>query len=350
LASTLALAIALSFGFPIAPSADEAPVLRLDGVTDTEAAAALIGGFNAIGLVDWTDEPMALWPNDFDEALVLEQQRLEAVLGSLGYLDASVAIVNLRSAASTDPANGVGRGIEIRPDLGPLYRIGAVSVLGVGGVETEMQLDLRALIATSIGSIAREDAVNGLENEIVWRLQNASFPFAELLRREVSLDGPTMTANVRLWIETGPSLAYGDVSFLSFEPIELQRALSEMPFVDGAPYSLEEVSAFRDRLTELLGVGAIRIGTSNPDNSDRVALVFEVLDRPIPSDELRRTGVPGMVVTGIALLALAAGQLLEAKGNVGRRLLVSVRTIAIVIVAVAAYLGADRLLALATLK
>lgn len=238
----------------------------------------------------------------------IEQQRLVQILKGSGYLDGSVELV------SGDGATASATRIELKPDTGPLYRIGSVEVAGIedSGL-TLLRTDVHSQMVNAVGKPARADVLSRLESEVLWRVKSASYPFAQVSGRDISSDPDTLLASVRLVIDKGPVAKFGVTNFSGLTRINSDELARLVPFSPGDPYS----PVMQERLSQALNArpdvksARVRMG-DNLDADGRVAMYVEINERPrVPAQSAVSESL-GTATIAFAVLALALRQVASA--------------------------------------
>lgn len=240
-----------------------------------------------------------------DAAMDGEAQRLNELVADLGYLDGSVRIVR-----EPDGQGGDKLHLDVRP--GPLYRIGAIQVIGLdGATPPALQASIHDLLASTIGTVARDDVVSRLLSDLAWRARSASFAMAVAASVELATD-PSETAALTIRLTLGPASQFGAVTFDSGGAVDPAMLAAKVPFSLGDPFSPAALDALDKALATLPLVRQSRIQVL-PDSDGRVAVDVNIRAYANPA-VLDHRKTMGILLLGATLLTLAYRQIVVATG------------------------------------
>jgi hypothetical protein len=330
------------------------PDVRLAPSGHVEVDEALGVGFNLLEFVASAGETGDDTQRRVEVAIEAERMRLTAVLRALGYLDARIVVDSTARERVSEPllrarAHENLTEIRLQPDVGQLYRIGAIEVLGLDDDTLgHVREDVGGLLSQYPGQIARGDVLSKLENEIVWRARSASHAFAEVVARAVIPDERTITALVKITIEMGPPVSFGNVRFRGLVRTDVIELSSYIPFSAGDAYSVEAFEQFRHALESLPMFRDVRVAVSETaDAEGRLPVEVRVREAPPDPKQLSRRGMIGMSITAGALGLLGLRQLLVATGAAQNRLLRGIDLMVFGLIVAAVQLGWQRVVELA---
>jgi hypothetical protein len=317
---------------------------------DQEVLDAIRTGSNLPVLMSGA-EPGSSSLEDWAATIERERHRLSVLVQAFGYLDGRVESIDASTMrAGTDSGARHLPAVQVHPNLGELYRIGSIEVLGVAGgdLDPEVQEDIRVLLSRFVGLTARADVLSKLESEIMFRVRNAGRPFAKVLVRELVSDQGSALAAARIAIDVGRSARLGPVVFHGLKRTASQSLEKYVPFVSGHPYRPAEVDALRAALEDLRLFRTVRVRVNeSPDAAGLFPVDVRVEEEPPTREQLARGRLAGLMTMTAALVIVGVRQVSLAGGisSRSRRNRVLSAAVWILLVAAAA-LSAQRILIL----
>ncbi|MBB6464444.1 outer membrane translocation and assembly module TamA [Aminobacter lissarensis] len=273
-----------------------------------------------------------------------ERLRLEELMRGQGYLEARVEM-----SASTVEA-GAPEKVILKPLPGPLFRVGMVEVDGLDGVATDaVRDDVSRQMMEAAGRPARGDLLATLEDEVLWRLRTASFPFVHVTDRQLSPIPGQALARVRIVVDPGSPATFGAVTYSGLVGLKEEELNRLQPFTQGDPYDPEALDRFREALLAHPSVKAARLRLPDAvDAGGQLQLRAELEEGQVRSDEAAGTYRTGLVAAASAIAALAIRQVSVASLRSGRsRWPLWLEVVPVLLLAAAFYLIAQRMLLLA---
>ena len=351
-AGILASGLIASFAYNAGSRAETAQILT-GAINDTVAAKALEDGLN-LPLIYPLKQSSGVSLADEQAAVVAtEQARLAGILRSLGYLDASITTRRPSgSSAATQPQNSTGdeqnqlADIQFEPLPGDLYRIGSIELQGavVSDLDPAIHKELNNLLTGFPGAVARADALDKLERNIVWIVRHAAHPYATVKTREIIADPSTATAAIKIAIETGRSARFGPVTFSGSNHNNSESLSRLVPFSQGDPFDPEKLADLKSKLEKLSLFRTINVEyPTTPDSSGLVPVNVRLREKPPSIEQFEASGRMGMGVTAAVLIVLALGQIAIA-GGLSRRVTIPIGMLSMILMVYGGILTAQRVL------
>ena len=235
------MSLAAACGMPGARSALAAVPrleLQLEHIQDPALKQVLQAGFNGAELMIGGPKGAGAFAGWFALANT-EGRRLTALMRAYGYLDAQTNV----SETTDSSAPGEAVRITLTPISGRIYRIGVIKIGGLADKDfVTIRTDLRDLAATIAGQTLNAKVLSQFEEQLKWRLRNASRPYARITFREIVADPDTQTAQIRIGVDSGPFGTFGAVNFSGLTRLKPQSLLRYVPFKPGDPYQSEKVN------------------------------------------------------------------------------------------------------------
>ncbi len=188
--------------------------------------------------------------------------------------------------------------------------------------------DLAEGFALKVGQPVRAIEVEEAEAELLTRLLEAGYPFAEIGVRDVVLDTDQPTATYLLTGDTGLRGVFGPIRMAGHRPFSDEHARLIARFADGDPYDARLLDDFRRALIatqQFAGLSVAAVDTGLRDAEGRAVTEIRVTGAPAPSRLLRGQagvstdeGVRGEVAWRHRNLIQPEGQL-TLRGVVGTR-------------------------------
>jgi len=276
-------------------------------------------------------------------AVEAERHRLEELMRGQGYLHARVEMPDAEDAGTSDK-------ITLKPITGPLFRVGMVEVDGLQGVATDaVRDDVSRQMMEAVGKPARGDLLAILEDEVLWRLRTASYPFVRVTERELLPIPGQVLATARIVVEPGASARFGAVAYSGLVGLKQDELSSLEPFKQGDPYDPDVLERFREALLAHPSVKAVRVRLPEAVDADgRLQLRAEVEEQNLRAEDADGSYRTGLVAAVSALAALAIRQVSVASLRPGRsRWPLWLEVVPVLLLAAAFYLIAQRMLLLA---
>lgn len=305
-ARSLLFCLLMAFGLPA--SAQE-PLFTVEPTGHGELDRALLGGLNlpALHAAGAMGEPGS---DQWIAAVAIERKRLGEMVRSFGYLTGRMELKEGAGAAqgAPDPASAV----RMLPVPGPIFRIGAIQVAGLGGADFDrLVAEILQRTGQGVGVIAGEPQVSSLTEGIVRTVRGGSFPHARLARRELLPDPDTGTATLRLEIDTGPMLRLGPVIVRGTNATGPEMVEALAPFSPGDPYDPAVIEAYRVALVATPRLRRARVEIDEQIDTGLAPVIVSVVEEPDPL-RLDYLKVPGLVALGLTLALLASRQIVIA--------------------------------------
>src|SRR5437763_3042192 len=140
-------------------------------------------------------------------------ERLKDAAHSVGYWDAQFSY---EVDATSDPVK-----VIVMANLGPLYRIASMDILGSGGKPLVVPLDPEApSLPLRPGDPARTEPVVATENALLAALGHAGYPFAKRGERRVVIDHDARTMAITYALDPGPRMRFGPASAAGLERLD----------------------------------------------------------------------------------------------------------------------------------
>jgi outer membrane translocation and assembly module TamA len=317
------------------------PVIELETTSNTTLDGVLRAALNTPEL-ERAAEVGSTKAAEWQPAVEAERHRLEELMRGQGYLEARIDM--------SDTTAGSPEKVILKPLAGPLFRVGMVEVDGLDGVATDVvRDDVSRQMMGAAGKPARGDLLATLEDEVLWRLRTASYPFVHVTDRELlPIPGRTL-ATVRIVVEPGSSARFGTVTYAGLTSLKAQDLSRLQPFRQGDPYDPEKLDRFREALLAHPSVKTVRVRLpEDVDASGQLQLRAELEEQQLRSDDATGNYRTGLVAAASAIAALAIRQVSVASLRPGRtRWPLWLELVPVLLLAAAFYLIAQRLMLLA---
>jgi outer membrane translocation and assembly module TamA len=281
---------------------------------------------------------------DWQAAVEAERHRLEALMRGQGYLEARVEMPD------AGPGAGAPAKVQLKPVIGPLFRVGMVEVDGLDSVATDaVRADVSRQMMEAVGKPARGDLLATLEDEVLWRLRTASYPFVRVTDRVLLPMPGQALATVRIVVEPGASARFGAVSYSGLVGLKEEELNRLQPFKQGDPYDPEALDSFRVALLAHPSVKNVRLRLPDAvDANGQLQLRAELEEEQLRADDAAGSYRTGLVAAVSAIAALAIRQVSVASLRPGRsRWPLWLEVVPVLLLAAAFYLIAQRMLLLA---
>jgi translocation and assembly module TamA len=209
--------------------------------------------------------------------------RLQTALDSFGYYQNSV-IIAIAGLSPDDPelparldglAPGAKTPVRIAVTMGPLYRLGRITLQG------EIPASDRAALGLHSGEPAIARAVLDAGPRLTAALQEDGYALAKVEEPEVTANDQAHTIDVTYKVAAGRQVELGEIGFKGLKDVHesfVRRALLVHP---GQRYRTSKIEEARQALTGLgvfSGVSVRAADHLSPDG--RIPLVFDMEERP----------------------------------------------------------------------
>ncbi|WP_210289137.1 hypothetical protein [Aminobacter ciceronei] len=338
--ATLAWAAMLSLFAGPAVAADF-PAIELQTTSNDALDGVLRAALNAPELERAADGAAT---RGWQPAVEAERHRLEELMRGQGYLHARIEMPD-----AADDAGSPDK-IALRPIAGPLFRVGMVEVDGLEGVATDaVRDDVSLQMMEAVGKPARGDLLATLEDEVLWRLRTASYPFVRVTGRALQPIPGQALATARIVVEPGALARFGAVAYSGLVGLKQDELSRLQPFKQGDPYDPDMLERFREALLGHPSVKNVRVRLPQAVDADGLLqLRAEVEEQNLRADDATGGYRTGLVAAVSALAALAIRQVSVASLRPGRsRWPLWLEVVPVLLLAAAFYLIAQRMLLLA---
>lgn len=267
---TEGLAVDPRLAAPLTPLTvfEQAPLVATAPTADAPLAEVgyrlQVEGLKPLGLQD-RFEDLSLLLEDRKRSAPASQVRLRAehdvtlierLLESEGYYDRKVSL-------AFEPATGRAEVLDVHlaVEAGGLYRLGDVAVRSTDPIATGIA---REALRLSSGAPLVAARIEAAEAAASLRLPQAGYPFAELGRRDVVLDGQTHLADYTLPLTAGPHAAFG-VLHVEGSPFTARHVARLARFSPGELYDARRLEDLRQALVATSLVASVAIAPRRPD-------------------------------------------------------------------------------------
>jgi len=311
------------------------PVIILESTSDAALDSALRAALNVPELerLKAGADDQALWKSFVDA----ERRRLEEMMRGQGYRDAQIGL----SVYSDDaPAK-----VVLTPKPGLRYRVGLVEVDGIGALAQTVRDDISRHMAIAAGEPASGEVLATLENEVLWRIRIASYPFVQVIDRELLPMPDRALASVRIVVNPGALAKFGAVSYNGLVRIEVHDLVPLQPFKQGDAYDPQMLDRFREALSVHPAIRAARVRLADGvDAKGQVQLNAEISEKQLRIGDAAGSYRTGLIAAASAIAVMAIRQAAIASLGSGRpRWSRWLNAITIMVLAVAFFLIAQRL-------
>jgi translocation and assembly module TamA len=208
--------------------------------------------------------------------------RLKTVLESFGYYQGGVAITidgtalgqaDLPETLSALPPGQNAR-CRIAVTLGPLYRIGKITIDGTVPAETRATLGL----SSGAPAVAADVLAGGARLQAA--LQNQGYAYARVDPPVAYEEPDTRVLDLEFHVDAGPSVRVGEIRYTGLKQVDESAVRRRVALRPGQPYSAFKVEQARKDLLELGVFSAINVQLGKtPDADGRVAITFRLRER-----------------------------------------------------------------------
>lgn len=340
IAATLAWLAMLSL-FAGATVTAEFPSIELETTSSDTLDGVLRAALNAPELDRAAEGGDAKGWQPFVEA---ERHRLEELIRGQGYLHARVEMPDAADDAGSSDK------VTLKPVTGPIFRVGMVEVDGLQDVATDtVRDDVSRQMMEAVGKPARGDLLATLEDEVLWRLRTASYPFVRVTERELLPIPGRALATARIVVEPGASARFGAVAYSGLVGLRQDELGRLQPFKQGDPYNPDVLERFREALLGHPSVKAVRLRLPEAVDADgQLQLRAEIEEDQLRAEDVAGNYRTGLVAAVSAIAALAIRQVSVASLRPGRsRWPLWFEVVPVLLLAAAFYVIAQRMLLLA---
>ncbi|WP_432287761.1 hypothetical protein SLT36_12255 [Aminobacter sp. BA135] len=338
--ATLAWLAMLSLFAGPATAADF-PAIELETTSNDSLDGVLRSALNAPELQRAT-EGAAI--QGWQPAVEAERHRLEELMHGQGYLHARVEMPDAATGFRSPDK------ITLKPVAGTLFRVGMVEVDGLDGVAIDaVRDDVARQMMEAVGKPARGDLLATLEDEVLWRLRTASYPFVRVTERELLPIPGQALATARIVVEPGASARFGAVAYSGLVGLKQDELGRLQPFKQGDPYNPDMLERFREALLGHPSVKHVRLRLPEAVDADgQLQLRAEIEEDQLRAEDVAGNYRTGLVAAVSAIAALAIRQVSVASLRPGRsRWPLWFEVVPVLLLAAAFYLIAQRMLLLA---
>ncbi|MES0880880.1 hypothetical protein [Roseibium sp. SCP14] len=244
----LAACVCLSGTLTTAHASSE---LELERLTDPGVAQELRQAFvlpMSLALPDVTFQRR-------NDLIAAEAKKLEGILHTLGYLEASVEVIDDLSSDGT---------VKLIPVPGSLYRIGWIRAVGLPeelSVETLEGFD--DLASRFVGSAASAETLEQLKAGLIWRLREASYASGDVLQLRPHLEPEFRLVGLSFAVLPGRSTHVGDVQVQGSRHADLLSEFASSTLKEGEPYSEAAMARLRQLLEQTALFNRVDVSLSN---------------------------------------------------------------------------------------
>ena len=209
--------------------------------------------------------------------------RVQTALDSFGYYQNSVSIT-VAELSPDDPelaarldaiAPGTQAAVKIAVTMGPLYRIGKITLKG------EVPPRDRDALGLKSGDPALARAVLDAGPRLVAALQEDGYALAKVDEPDAAADDKAHTIDVIYKVNAGPQVQLGEISFNGLKDVHesfVRRALLIHP---GDRYRTGRIEEARQALAGLGVFSGVSVRAADHLSADgRIPLIFDMQERP----------------------------------------------------------------------
>ncbi|HEX4637842.1 MAG TPA: BamA/TamA family outer membrane protein [Rhizomicrobium sp.] len=209
--------------------------------------------------------------------------RIQTALDSFGYYQNSVSIA-IAGLSPDDPelparldaiATGTKAAVKIAVTMGPLYRIGRISLQG------EVPPSDRAALGVRSGDPAIARAILDAGPRLAAALQEDGYALAKVDEPDVTADDKAHTIDVTYKVSTGRQVQLGEITFKGLKDVHESFVRHALLVHPGDRYRTSKIEEARQALTALgvfSGVSVRAADRLSPDG--RIPLIFDMQERP----------------------------------------------------------------------
>ena len=299
------LAISLSIGVASTPvrrsqAADPQPyVATVKPTGDAALDAALVGSSTLISLQ--SSAPVGGFA--LTERARQDVQRFGTALHSFGYYKAAVSLT-IAGRPLDDPAlPGMINAAPAAPpfqvaasfDLGPLFRLGTVTIAGQVPPDVPGQLDLRS------GQPAMAAQVLAAQGRLLDALKRDGYPLAKVPIPVATLHPDENLLDVAFQPDPGPRAAIGPIRVTGLKALNEAFVRNRLLLHQGQPYDPATIEAARADLLSIGALSVIRVEQADALNAEgQLPITFDLTERPLHAVDV---GVAYATDTGVNVTA-----------------------------------------------
>ncbi|WP_197422604.1 MULTISPECIES: autotransporter assembly complex family protein [unclassified Phenylobacterium] len=209
---------------------------------------------------------------------------LERILRAQGYYDAAVTVAFDPPTGRTDALD-----VQLTAAAGQRYALGDIRITGSPPAPTQIA---REALTVNTGDPLVATAVELAEANVALRLPQEGYPFAEIGRRDVALDGATLRADYTLPLSAGPLSVFGGFRPAGEPVFDAEHVSVLARFKPGELYDSRRVEDLRQALvsTGLLSVVALEpVRTARPASGGAEIVDLRVRQTPAPPRSVSAT-------------------------------------------------------------
>jgi translocation and assembly module TamA len=208
--------------------------------------------------------------------------RIQTALDSFGFYQNSVNI-SIDGLAPDDPelparldaiAAGTPAPVKIAVTMGPLYRIGKITLKG------EIPPKDRGALGLASGDPAVARTVLDAGPKLVSALQEDGYALAKADEPDVSADDGLHTIDVTYTVHAGPQVLIGEIRFTGLKDVHEDFVRRALLIHSGDRYRTSKIEEARQALAGLGVFSGVNVRAADQLSSDgRIALIFDLQER-----------------------------------------------------------------------
>lgn len=278
LAAALFLAAGLGAGVahtqPAEGEAQPEQPAAATGVTYTVTLTGVDGGLEEVlretsSLVSLQEEPPPSLLG-LERRAAQDRERLQTALRSAGHYDARLDI------AIDDTKSPVAVTVEVQP--GPVYRFRTVELRTADGAPLPGPAIQPPDIGLTPGEPALAPQVTGAQNEIIGRLRNRGYGFAQVSDRRVVVDHGDRSMNVTYTVAPGPLVRFGETRIDGLEDVKESLIRGRIPWKPGDVFDPAKLDRARTDISALGTFDLTRVTLAERPGPDGVTPVDVTVD------------------------------------------------------------------------
>ena len=211
-------------------------------------------------------------------------QRFDTALHSFGYYKASVSLT-IAGRTLDDP--GLPGLIDTAPaapalqvvasfDLGPLFRLGAVTIAGQVPADVPGQLDLRT------GQPAMAAQVLAAQGRLLDALKRDGYPLAKVPMPVATLHPDENRLDVAFQPDPGPHAVIGPIRVTGLKVLNEAFVRNRLLLHPGQPYNPLTIEAARADLGSIAALSVVRVEQADALNAEgQLPITFDLTERPL---------------------------------------------------------------------
>ncbi|GAA4110851.1 hypothetical protein ACFFTN_06075 [Aminobacter aganoensis] len=297
---TMAFGAILSWLVGVGFAADF-PSIALEPTSDAALDRALRASLNAPELE--RSRAGIERPGPWQSLVEAERLRLVEMMRGQGYREARIAV--------SGPSDGVlPSKVVFKPQPGPLYRVGLIELDGVGSLAQAVRDDIARQMATAAGKPAKGEVLAILEDEILWRIRSASYPFVRIAGRELQPMPGRPLAVARIAVDPGAMASIGAVTYSGLVGLKEAELVRLQPFKPGDAYDPLVLDRFREALIAHPSIRTARVlSADGVDDKGQLQLKAEIGEEQLGVDDAAGGYRNGLIAVASAIAVLAFRQM-----------------------------------------